>query len=260
MYVASSELGTQILVERQRWFLADEETRILDLSSMTFDQFVEFFFAREVVPDEQQFAYFLQDLSGQKFDEAVPSSPSVIIEHMTRLCTEFARIAPRYSLPQLDQGIWGILGGNLRLYEFLWDSSIPLKPRIQCIRSMYSVFSDFVATSKVEVMETGFYMWWDLILHGFWSQWKLLENHIEWGHASKLDTESRLLLDVMFETLKSILEISDAKTQDCALHGLGHLHHPGVRETVQKFIDHNKIGVTEKRLQWLEGCRDGKIM
>jgi len=35
-----------------------DELNSLDLSSKSFDQFVEFFFNREVVPDEKQFAYF----------------------------------------------------------------------------------------------------------------------------------------------------------------------------------------------------------
>jgi hypothetical protein len=147
--------------------LNDPETGNLDLSSMTFEQFVEFLFARKPVPDKQQFDYFMQDLSGQQFEEALPSSPAVLVEHMTRLFTEFAGIAPRYSLAQLDQGIWGLLGESLRLYEFLWDSSIPLQRRIQCIRSLYSVFSDFVVLSNVKPRNTGFYMWWDLILFAF---------------------------------------------------------------------------------------------
>src|SRR6266849_394811 len=102
--------------------LTDDASRTLDLSSKTFEEFVVFFFAREVAADEEQFDYFLRDPSGQCYDEAVSSSPEVVVGYMTRLFSEFGRIAPKYSLTQLNQGIWGILGESLRLYELLWDS------------------------------------------------------------------------------------------------------------------------------------------
>ena len=237
-----------------------DELNTLDLSSRSFDQFVEFFFNRDVMQDEKQFNYFLTDLAGERYDEAVPSSPEVVVKHMTKLFVEFGVIAPKYSLAQIDQGIWGILGENLRLYELLWDSSVPLENRVQCIRSMFSVYADFVSKSKVEVMENCFDMWWDLILHGFWFQQKLSKLHTKVGEVSKLDTESRLLLDVMFDTLTQILGLPDARTQGYALHGLGHLHHPAAPEAVQTFIDNHKTDLTEQGLRWLEQCRDGTVM
>jgi hypothetical protein len=240
-------------------FLTDE-LKNLDLSSKSFDQFVEFFFNRVVLPDEKQFDYYLTDLAGEQYDEAVTSSPAIVVEHMTKLFVDFGIIALKHSIAQLDQGIWGIFGENLRLYELLWGSSVPLEHRIRCIRSMCSVYSDFVSKSKLEVMPGCFDMWWDLILHGFWWQQKLFEQHIQVGDVSKLDTESRLLLDVMFETLKNILGRPDARTQHYALHGLGHLHHPDVRETVQVFIDSHKNELTEQSLRWVTECRDGTVM
>lgn len=239
--------------------MTDDASRILDLSSRTFEEFVDFFFAREVVPDDEQFDYFLRDSSGQQYDEAVLSSPEVVVGHMIKLFSEFGRIAPEYSLAQLDQGIWGILGENLRLYELLWDSSVPLPQRVQCIRSMYVVYSDFVSVWNVEATKTAFCMWWDLILHGFWA-WQGIEQRSEGGGRSRLDTESRLLLDAMFETLRRTLELPDWSSQECALHGLGHLYHLDVRRTVQEFIDGHRNELTEQRLRWLEDCRDGKVL
>ena len=237
-----------------------EEQNTLHLSSKSFEQVVEFFFNRDVVPDERQFDYFLTDLAGGRYEEAVTSSPAVVVTHMTKLFSEFGVIGTKYSLAQLDQGIWGILGENLRLYELLWDSSVPLDLRVQCVRSMRFVYSDFVSKSEAEVMPGCFDMWWDLILYGFWFQRKLFERRTKMGDTSKLDAESRLLLDVMFETLGQILALPDARTQRYALHGLGHLHHPAVRETVQEYIDNHKDDLTEQGLQWVEQCRDGTVM
>lgn len=235
-----------------------DELKNLDLSSKTFDEFVEFFFARRVVPDKEQFDYFSTDLEGQEYDEAVPSSPAILVGHLTELFSKFGQIAPKYSLAQVDQGIWGILGEKLRLYEFVFDDSVPLPDRLECIRSMYYAYSDFAAKleGKLDPSLSGFFMWWDLVLHGFWAPSKPFVVGTWKCDASKLDAESRVVLDVMFETLKRILELPNTETQRCALHGLGHLHHPKVRDTVQHYIDANN---PELSLEWLEQCRDGTV-
>ena len=236
-----------------------DELKVLDLSAKSFDQFVKFFFNREVVPDEQQFDYFLTDLAGEHYDEAAPSSPTILVEHMTKLFSEFGPIASKYSLAQVDQAVWGILGGRLRLHEFLFDATIPLPERLECIRSMYHVYSDFVAKLETDPGPelSGFEMWWDLVLGGFWIPPKPFVPGTYRGDVSKLDQESRVLLDVMFETLKRILDLPHREAQRCALHGLGHLLHPAVRDTVQGYIDANKSDIP---LAWLEHCRDGTVM
>jgi hypothetical protein len=210
------------------------------------------------VPDEEQYDYFLTSPAGEQYDEAVPSSPAILVKHMTKLFSEFGPIASKYSLAQVDQAVWGILGANLRLHEFLFDASVPLPDRLECIRSMYHVYSDFVAKLETDLPPElgGFWMWWDLVLLDFWILHRPVVAGTYTGDASKLDSESRVLLDVMFETLKRILDLPHAESQRCALHGLGHLHHPEVHDTVQHYIDGNK---SELSLAWLEHCRDGDI-
>jgi hypothetical protein len=234
------------------------ESKILDLSSKSFYEFVNFFFNRAFVPDDQQFDYFLTDPTGEQYDESVPSSPLVLVRHMTKLFSEFGRIANRYSPAQVDQAVWGILGENLRLYEFLFDVSIPLNDRLGCIRSMYHVYSDFVVKSQAEPDSelSGFWMWWDLLLHGFWTPPRPFVEGTYTGDASELDSESRIILDVLFETLNRILHLPHRETQRCALHGLGHLHHPAVHDTVQQYIDASKSDLS---LEWLKQCRDGSV-
>jgi len=231
----------------------DDESKDLDLSSLSFEQFAEYFFARKVAPDNEQFDLFVVGLDGEKFDESVPVSPPAVVDHMTALFSNFGQIATKYTIEQVDQGVWGILGANLRLYEFIFDPSIPVENRLACIRSMYNVYADFVSHLLGPNL-SGFFMWWDLILHGFWTsdkphfpgRWK--------GDASKLDPGSRQVLDVMFETLQQILLLPDKESQKSALHGLGHLDHPGVHGEVQQFIDTRGSGFM---LEWLEQCRDG---
>jgi hypothetical protein len=239
----------------------DDELRDLDLSSLSFEEFTAFFFAREVVPDDEQYDYFLTDLHGEKYFESIPSSPEVLVNHLTKLFSEFGQIACKYTSAQVDQGIWGIWGANLRLYEFLFVSSVPLESRLNCIRSMYHVYSDYVSQLKREPdekIESGIYMWWDLILHGFWDSSRPKVPGTWRGDTSKLDSESRVLLDVLFETLTQILAIPNRASQRSALHGLGHLYHPDVRNTVQRFIDADHPA--RFSLKWLEQCRDCDVM
>lgn len=209
--------------------------------------------------DKEQYEYFLISPTGERYDEAVPSAPAILVRHMTRLFSEFGPIATKYSLAQIDQAVWGILGAKLRLHELLFDASLPLPARLECIRSMYHVYSDFVAKLETDLPRdlSGFWMWWDLVLDGFWTPPRPFVAGTYKGDASKLDSESRVLLDVMFETLKRILDLPHRDAQSCALHGLGHLQHPEVRGTVQQYIDAKK---PEFPLAWLEECRDGTVM
>jgi hypothetical protein len=239
----------------------EEEVKNLDLSAKSFDEFVVFFFDREVIESDPPSDSFVADfLQIGEYDESVPSSPETVIQYMTTLFSNFAKIGAKYSLAQLDQRLWNLLGVRFELYDLLWDSSLPIELRKRCICSMYVVYSDFVSTSQVDPMVTIFDMCWDLLGDGFWNQRKLFEAGVERGEVTRLDSDQRGLLDVMLETLVRILELPDARTQNYALHGLGHLHHPGARRVVQEYIDKNKSDFTEPGLRWVEQCRDGTVM
>ncbi|HEY2168154.1 MAG TPA: hypothetical protein VGJ30_00900 [Candidatus Angelobacter sp.] len=67
------------------------------------------------------------------------------------------------------------------------------------------------------------------------------------GDVISLKAEHRALLEAMFETLSNILALPDPRTQGFALHGLGHLHHPGVRDLVQHFLDGHREDFTPER-------------
>jgi hypothetical protein len=235
------------------------ELKNLDLSAKSFEEFVQFFFARSPVPDNQQFEYYSRDLAGVKYDECKPSSPKVVVNYMTRLFSNFGTIAPTYSLAQVDQAVWGMFGENLRIYKFLWTRAIELDNRLQCIRSMYFVFSDFVATSEIAETDSAFFMWWDLFLFAFWVHMDLKNGRGRTYDISVLDGDERAVVDTAFETLTRVLSLPDLTSQVAALHGLGHLHHPGVSDAVQGYIDKHRGEFTPERLDWIQRCKDGRI-
>jgi hypothetical protein len=232
-----------------------EESPIFDLSRMDFDQFVTFFFQHDIATEE----HWAFDLACSFDLYKPPEKPAVIVKHMTRLFRQFGKIGPNYSLQQLNVGIWPMLWEPFALRRYLWDRAVPLADRLACVRSMSVVFADFVAKSDAEVMENCFYMWWDAIAKGFWQDLQF-ESGSGDTDARKLDPDSRSLLDAMFDMLKRIIEVDDLRTQGYALHGLGHLHHPGVHELVQAYIERHQDGATADELRWLEQCRDGTVM
>jgi len=237
----------------------------MDLSEFSYEEFVTFFFDRPAPgPDEHTGSF------GAEGRECAWSRPDVAVAYMTKLFQSFPEICRKYSLGQVNQAIWMIIGVDFDLVRNLWDNSIALNDRIECVRSMYLVYSDFVAKSDVAIMENCFYMWWDFVGTSFWFQtdfldWSELQKgkalrRVSEGEVPKLDSNSRALLDAMFETLERILELPDRRTQQFALHGLGHLHHPGVRGLVQRHIDDHRDELTQDGLKWVEQCRDGQVM
>ena len=224
----------------------------LDLSVVSFEEFTEFFFHR---PENEEFWY--QEPIYQWGNVNV-SDPAALVDHATRLFSEFGTIGRKYTLAQIDHGIWALLAeaSPLSIQEYLWNPSVSLEKRIQCVQSMFHVYSDFVAGSEEDEMVGCFYMWWDFIGDGFWSSAGLTKQN----NAALLSQDLKLLLDAMFDTLKRILELPDPRTQWYALHGLGHLHHPAVRDLVQSFIHQHQNEFNEEARDWVEQCRDGTVM
>lgn len=220
----------------------------VDLARLSLDEFVQFFFDH---PESEQFwyadpRYALADIS--------ISSP-LLIDHLTSLFQNFAGTTSKYSAAQISHGIWAMFSPSFSLMDVLWDPTIPLEKRLACIRSMASLFADFVAVNDAESLQKCFYMWWHIVVTGFWTH----QGQFETPDLSQLNPDAASLLETVFETLKQILAVPDPRVQGYALHGLGHLQHPGVRDLVQQYIDQNKDRFTEEHVQWMEQCRDGVV-
>jgi hypothetical protein len=237
----------------------------LDLAQFTYEELITFFFDRLAPEATEHTGSFTAEGA-----ECAWSRPETAVSFLTRMCRNFAEISRKYSLGQVNQAIWMVIGADFDLIDHLWDNTVPLNDRLECIRSIYVVYSDFVSKSDVEIMENCFYMWWDLMADSFWRQPDFFDHgginegrssmKVEQGEISKLDGNSRALLDAMFETLQRSLDLPDGRAQQFALHGLGHLHHPGVRELVEKYIDEHRNQLTADALKWVEQCRDGEVM
>jgi len=219
-----------------------------DPARLSFDDFVRFFFDH---PESEQFWYADARYA---LSERSLSGPQ-LLDHMVRLFSDFGAAASPYSPEQISHGVWAMFSPSFSLSDALWDTSLLLPQRIECIRAMGAMFTSYVAEHDSEPLQKCFYMWWHIIVTGFWAH----QGQFESPDLSQLDGESTSLLEAMFEALKQILYVPDARIQGYALHGLGHLHHRGVRELVQHYLDNNKDRFTEEHVQWIEQCRDGIV-
>jgi hypothetical protein len=77
---------------------------------------------------------------------------------------------------------------------------------------------------------------------------------------SQLTVDERDLLDVIFETLGRILELPDSRSQQFALHGLGHLNHPAVPALVENYLKAHGDSLSEEQRQYARDAAQGMVM
>ncbi|MFN0148869.1 MAG: hypothetical protein ACKVT1_20385 [Dehalococcoidia bacterium] len=177
-----------------------------DPSLLTPGDVAPFLFNRAIVPDGDETARWLMR---EPEDPMYVSDPERFVELIGGLFRGFGEAGRSHTPEQVDQGLWFLFGYPF----FLWDivsttSECPEKTSIDCIRSAFHIFADYVATIEVPEGASAFHMMWDT----------------SWRDASPE------LLDAILETELRILEIDDDNCRYAALHGLNHLRqHSGKR-------------------------------
>jgi hypothetical protein len=227
------------------WFWEDD----FDLSALTYPQFLDFFFDRPFVSDNEQY-----DLFRGGIDRFTASKPATVVAHLQAMCRGFSELTKVYSHEELNQGLWAVFGAGISCEQYLFDPAVDLGLRIECIESMYLPFRDVVARSAIEKRDSFYWMWWDMILHTFWHIYYSTDDNYQ-----KLPTDGKQMFESMYQTLLKILALDHPACQWSALHGLGHLRHRLGREAVQNYLDTHRKELTDEDAKWIERCRDGKI-
>jgi len=88
-----------------------------------------------------------------------------------------------------------------------------------------------------EQVENGYFMWWDLLL--------------------KRKAMRPELADTCLEILQDLCWHRDERVQGAALHGLGHLKHPGRPAVVDEFVRRHPDAKGDR---WILECREGTVM
>lgn len=221
-----------------------------DLSTLSYPEFLAFFFDRPTVGDKESY-----DLFRAGIDDFIASSPARVVAHVHAVCLNYSELTKIYSSEQLDQGLWAVFGAAISCEQYLFDPIVDLRSRISCIESMYIPFRGVVAHSAIDKHDSFFWMWWDMILHTFWQ----MADNYKFDYPG-LSGDGKQVLEAMYQTLCRILALDHPACQWSALHGLGHLRHPSGRQTVQSFLDAHRNELTEEDVKWIETCRDGKNM
>jgi hypothetical protein len=231
-----------------------------DLSTLTYDQFTAFFFDRPIVAFDESYGLFRGGV-----DYFVASDPTVVVSNLRSTCRNWAHLREIYSYEQMEQGsAFALFGLGIECQQFLLDPTVSVALRLECVESMYFPFADVVRMPKGKnspprglpsTMDADdYFMWWDSILFDFWHRFDNGRNDYS---AAREDL--RLILGAIHRTLEKILQLPDRYCQLCALHGLGHLHHPLVGETLQAYVVANLGFLSESDLEYIKDCRVGNV-
>ncbi len=218
-----------------------EEYKRIDISEYSFEQFISFMFERDVPSETEK-------RDPWHWNMEVTYLPGIICSYYVKLFRQPEFLIQQFSKAQLDEGFWAIQGPNLdcAVESVLWDTDLPFAAREECVRSMLDLFRLLFAT---EPLDTSVQMWWDSLCY----DWHC-------GNRNRdLGGEDLKMQDVMFETLAAILSIDSPSCQGAALHGLGHLHHPGTHELVQKYIREHP-SLSEKQREYAVAAAAFKVL
>jgi hypothetical protein len=215
----------------------------VDLGALTYDEFVITVFEHEASDQIAAEPWY-------STEEIEVNVPVQLIRNCTRLWQDFSPAMSRFTPSQVNQGLWLLLGGCVWLGRYLADRGIPLEERITCIESMFSVFSDYIAGSKLEVMPNVFHMWWKLVITAM----PVVDDGPFDPRKDHLQTREAVL-----RTLKRILALPDGRAQMYALHGLAYLPHPEVSAVVQQWLAANRNRLSSEEADWVERVRDGEF-
>lgn len=210
----------------------------IDFTSCSFDEFVQFVFDRAEAdsPDNR----WRQARSGDAFD------PVLLCRHLMRLFRAPEFLAGRYPAGQLEEGCWFLMGSAGMLNGLLSPSEpadMPFPIPEELIGAMVDLFARFFATNP---LDTACFMWWD----------GLRELHEDFEGDG--DSE-RPLRGAIFEALGRILRLDARHCQVSALHGLGHLEHPGKDRVIREYLDRNP-DLDEETRRYAGDAAAGKVL
>lgn len=141
------------------------ETVYADIVGCSFEEFVEFLFAREFPAGEESYAALMARGEPKKWSpwhwwtEVTFDSQQVCL-YYDRLFRHPRFLLEKFSKEQLEEGFWAVLndGFDCSAHCLIWYPELPFTSREGCVRSMFVLFRDLFAT---EPLDNSVYMWWD---------------------------------------------------------------------------------------------------
>ncbi|CAG0939553.1 hypothetical protein BROC_00696 [Candidatus Brocadiaceae bacterium] len=214
-----------------------------DLRNISLKQFEDFIFNHPMPENTEQYWY-------NDIDMWIDYEKEDVIKLYIQMFHHSNELLKLYSEEQLEQGFWVMMGfslaDNWTINGLVWANSISIEKRIELIYAMYELFKNLFNNNS---LDTSCHMWWDALAYDF---------HPMKRRSRENETE-RQIQDAMFNTLKSILELSSEKCRISALHGLGHLQHPETETIIKTHLKINKMANGEY-CDYANACITGDIL
>ncbi len=212
-----------------------------DLCNASFDEFVDYIFNHSLpASEDDEYWYWSDDLE-------VTYEPVKLVEHYTTLFSKPQILIDKYSDEQLEQGLLAMRSCLMpgAVSEVLWEEEVPPSLREECVRSMFFLYQDLFA---VKPLHTACFMWWD----SFTDEYSITQVHSETAEGPSIQ-------NVMFEILCQTLKLDVEICQHGALHGLGHLRHPGTEAVIRTWMA-SKPDLDQQSSDFAEECIVGNIV
>lgn len=205
------------------------------LDTLSYAEFVDFAFGHNL--DDSVWYY---SFDGYKF-----GNTNVVVRHLITLFRAPEILAKKFTPRQIESGFYFVasLLCAIKFDGLFWDTRVPFEKREELIFANYDLFSKLFAHYETENI---CFMWWDSLAYGYY-----MEN----GKAA--DEDGARVQQVMFETLKKILEIDSEACQKSALHGLGHLKHAETEPTIKDFLRRRRV--SQELKDYAQECIDGTM-
>jgi hypothetical protein len=190
-----------------------------DLRQAAYEAWERFVFGHPAEPEAELNAWYFT----RQHDPII--EPARQIEFLTRLFRRAGELPTRYSAAQLEQGFWLVFAAAAEHFVGLvWDRTVPWEARRTCLAAVYDLYAGLFAEHPLEDAD---YMIPDLLADGYSS-----------GRLDPArDPEAARVQVVLLDVFRRMLALPAAHCQEAALHGLGHLAHPGGPAVIRAYLD-----------------------
>jgi hypothetical protein len=217
---------------------------LFDPSSLDYEQWLHYFFDRPVIESP----IGGEELAKQTSLVTVENKRNLLL-HLKRFNDEISLVQKKFSMAQIDQGLWVLYGGGVHAGSLLVAPDIPIDERLSMIESFVPLYRQIVLQWEGDIKNSVFFMLWDLILR--WMQLKAA------GEESD-PRDSRLVFDKCTEILSNILALGGRACELCALHGFGHLGTLSAQQAIQSYLNaHPELNAEDRG--WVELCKRGSV-
>jgi hypothetical protein len=226
---------------------------IIDLTNATLDTLVDAMFVEPESP-----ATSPDSGAGTMVELRVDPGRQILL--LAELFEQSAVLDGRFAAEQIERGLWRLLGAEYAddFTAHIWNPRLPFDHRAAVVAAVYDLYDALLARRPFEAIDfcrpdrlprrfaTIDYMVPDLLLGISWMD-----------RESPTDREA--IRNAFFQTFGRLLHHPAPVAQYAALHGLGHLRHPGVSESIDHYLASDP-NIPLDRRTYAERARRGDVL